>query len=96
MITPEDNWLPSWNELELLAYQQQDPDLSKAAVMTEKKTWSTSTPYSDSHTLQSLWAQREHLVVCRHLLYRQWIDASEGVRAHVCSLCFLGSLFHRY
>ncbi|KAL5463135.1 hypothetical protein EMCRGX_G032011 [Ephydatia muelleri] len=34
--------------------------------------------YSDSHTLQSLWAQREHLIVCRHLLYRQWIDASEG------------------
>ena len=76
LVAPEESWLPYWNEKELLKYQQQDPDLSRASEMTTQHTWPTTAPLSSSHTLQSLWAQREHLVIS--LLYRQWVDALGG------------------
>jgi hypothetical protein len=68
---------PQWT----LAMQQSDPDWKQ---MIELLGTNTMCLLDKSHTLQSLWAQRQQMQLESQILYRQWEDVSgAGANKHL-------------
>ncbi len=74
----DNNWTPNWSRDELRSHQQTDPDLRQVISWLEDKTLPSQCPQGGSHALQSLWAQRQQLVLQDNLLYRRWKDLPNG------------------
>ena len=65
------NWFPT---VDLLQQQQADPDLPQMINWLKTDTLPVQFPRHVSHRLQTLWSQRQQLVLRNDLLYRQWED----------------------
>ena len=74
MIVPS-NWFPT---VDLLQHQQADSDLSQMISWMKTDTLPSQFPRHVSHRLQTLWSQRQQLVLRDDLLYRQWEDVPHG------------------
>ena len=72
-VAASSNWIPT---LELQQCQQADPDLHQ--IISWVETQSMPTQYHASHRLQTLWSQRQQLIVQDHVLYRRWKDIPHG------------------
>ena len=73
-----DTWLPNWNHSQLCQYQREDLDISTIIQWLENNSLPEQFPKSASHSVQSLWNQRQQLIVQNKLLYRTWEDVLGG------------------
>ena len=69
----DDIWLPQWTKEELLTAQQEDPDL-KIVLQWMKTKMPSDFPRHVSRTVQTLWTQRQQLLLVDGVLYREWLD----------------------
>ena len=75
---------PQWTQEEILAMQQCDPDLKQMMEWLGTNNMPPKCPLDKSHTLQSLWAQRQQMQLKSQILYRQWEDVSgAGANKHL-------------
>ena len=75
---------PQWTEEEISTMQQSDPDLKQMMEWLGTNTIPPKCPLDESHTLQSLWAQRQQMQLKSQILYRQWEDVSgAGANKHL-------------
>ena len=58
-----DTWLPNWNHSQLCQYQREDRDISTIIQWLENNSLPEQFPKSASHSVQSLWNQRQQLIV---------------------------------
>ena len=64
--------------------QQSDPDLKQMMEWLGTNTMPPKCPLDKSHTLQSLWAQRQQMQLKCQILYHQWEDVSgAGANKHL-------------
>ena len=66
-------WSPHWSKEELQTAQQEDPDLKIVAQWLKTKMPSNF-PHHASRNVQTLWTQRQQLVLRDGVLYREWLD----------------------
>ena len=64
----QEDWLHSWSPLELRDQQMSDPDLQQMISWKEEST-PDQCPSDSSRVLQSLWAQRQQLVMHNGVLH---------------------------
>ena len=68
------NWAPTWSLEELRAEQKEDNDLCTVINWIMSNSVPTEFPKQSSHTIQTLWNQRNSLVLDQGVLFRQWED----------------------
>ena len=78
METTDNCWTPKWTTGELLHLQKADPDTQQMAEWIKEGTVPGRYPRGVSHRLQTLWLQRQHLIIHKEVLYRQWKDIQGG------------------
>ena len=75
---------PQWTEEEISTMQQSDPDLKQMKEWLGTNTMPPKCPLDKSHTLQSLWVQRQQMQLKSQILYHQWEDVSgAGANKHL-------------
>jgi len=68
------SWALLWPPDELQALQRADPDLHPVIEWLTSNCMPTTFPHQSSHNQQTLWAQRQQLVIRDGVLYRKWED----------------------
>ena len=68
------NWAPTWSLEELRAEQKEDNDLCTVIYWIMSHSVPTEFPKQSSHTVQTLWNQRNSLVLDQGVLFRRWED----------------------
>ena len=68
------NWAPTWSLEELRAEQKEDSDLCTVINWIMSHSVPTEFPKQSSHTVQTLWNQRNSLVLDQGVLFRWWED----------------------
>ena len=75
---------PQWTQEVILAMQQSDSDLKQMMEWLGTNTMPPKCPLDKSHTLQSLWAQRQQMQLKSQILYCQWEDVNgAGTNKHL-------------
>ena len=78
MESTDNCWTPRWTTGELIRLQKADPDTQQMAQWINEGTLPERYPQGISHRLQTLWMQRQHLVIHNEVLYRRWEDVQGG------------------
>ena len=77
-------WTPAWSPEELCTLQQADPGLYPAIQWLINDTVSVTFPHEGSHALQTLWIQRQRLVLKDGILHCKWEDVpGRGCQQHL-------------
>ena len=69
-------WFPALSSFEQRQLQQSDHDLKQVLTWMEKDQCPTEFPKNSGYWVQTLWSQRDHLVVKDGVLFREWEDVS--------------------
>ena len=73
--SPENgSWAPTWSSEELRTLQQADPGLQPVIQWYTNDAIPVAFPQEGSHALQTLWTQRQQLLLKDGILYRKWED----------------------
>ena len=72
------NWAPTWSLEELRAEQNKDCDLHTVISWLTSDLVPPDFPKQSSYTVQTLWNQRNSLVLDQGVLFRQWEDIPNG------------------
>ena len=76
--------LPVWTKIELREMQEADPNLGELTKWLASGSLPVSCPTEANWKLQSLWVQRNFLLLEDGMLYRQWKDVEgNGLHAHL-------------
>ena len=76
--------LPVWTKVELREMQEADPNLGEVIKWLASGSLPVSCPTEANWKLQSLWVQRNFLLLEDGMLYRQWKDVEgNGLHAHL-------------
>jgi len=78
------SWAPTWSPHDLKVLQRADPNLCPAIQWLENDAIPDVFPRSGSHGLQTLWTQRQQLVLIDGILRRRWLDVpGKGLHPHL-------------
>ena len=72
--TENGSWAPTWSSEELRTLQQADPGLQPVIQWYTNDAIPVAFPQEGSHALQTLWTQRQQLLLKDGILYRKWED----------------------
>ena len=67
-------WFPALSSSEQRQLQQSDKDLKQVLAWMEKDQCPAEFPKNSGYWVQTLWSQRDHLVVKDEGLFREWED----------------------
>ena len=68
------SWAPAWSPEEVESFQRADPSLGPVLQWLASDSIPTTFPRDSSHGVQTLWAQRQQLILKEGILYRKWED----------------------
>ena len=77
-ISPSNSWSPSWSGEEFQSSQNADLALHHIIIWLSTKSMPSRLPRGSSTQLQSLWTQRQYLLLKDGILYRHWEDVPGG------------------
>ena len=78
------SWAPVWSPEELQAFQRADPSLGPVLQWLASDSIPTAFPRDSSQGIQTLWAQRQQLILKDGVLYRKWEDVpGKGLHQHL-------------
>ena len=77
-VSPSNSWSPSWSGEEFQSSQNADLALHQIIIWLSTKSMPSRLPRGSSTQLQSLWTQRQYLLLKDGILYRHWEDVPGG------------------
>ena len=83
-VNPSSSWVPHWTLDEVRQAQECDPNLGTLCQWMKSGTIPTTFPRHVSRTLQTLWTQRQDIMLEDGVLHRQWKDVpGKGSHRHL-------------